>query len=56
MVDADLHMHSTSSDGQYSPGDLVKMGKEKGLEILALTDHDTFSGAQEAIAAGERLG
>lgn len=56
MVAADLHMHSTASDGQYSPGELVKMGKEKGLQVLALTDHDTFSGAQEAIAAGERLG
>lgn len=56
MVAADLHMHSTASDGQYSPGELVKMGKEKGLEVLALTDHDTFSGVQEAIAAGERLG
>lgn len=56
MAAADLHMHSTASDGQYSPGDLVQMGKEKGLAVLALTDHDTFSGTGEAIAAGQRLG
>ena len=53
---ADLHMHSTASDGQYTPARLVGMARERGLEALALTDHDTMDGLEEAIRAGERLG
>lgn len=52
----DLHTHSTASDGQYAPGEVVRRGKEKGLEALALTDHDTVAGLDEAARAGERLG
>lgn len=52
----DLHTHSTASDGQYAPGEVVRQGKEKGLEALALTDHDTVAGLDEAVRAGERLG
>lgn len=44
----DLHTHSTSSDGTYSPSDLVKLAASKGLEVMALTDHDTVSGLEEA--------
>ena len=40
----DLHTHTTASDGQYSPSELIKMAKEKGIERLAITDHDTVSG------------
>lgn len=53
---ADLHTHSTASDGQYTPLDLVRLAKGKGLELLALTDHDTVDGLQEAVCAGEALG
>ena len=53
---ADLHTHSTASDGQYSPEKLVHRAKERGLEALALTDHDTLGGLDEAALAGERLG
>ena len=53
---ADLHMHSTASDGQYTPSELVKLAKEKGLEAIALTDHDNVSGVAEAEAAGQALG
>ncbi len=52
----DLHTHSTASDGQYSPSELVALAKERGIEVLALTDHDTTDGVAEALAAGERLG
>ena len=45
----DLHMHTTASDGEYSPTEVVKMVKEKGLEIFAITDHDTTSGVDEAL-------
>lgn len=53
---ADLHTHSTASDGQYTPSQLVGLAKERGIDVLALTDHDTMDGLEEAIQAGERLG
>lgn len=52
----DLHIHSTASDGQYTPAQLVQMAKTRGLEVLALTDHDTIDGLNEAIQTGENLG
>lgn len=53
---ADLHTHSTASDGQYAPEEVVRRGKEVGLEVLALTDHDTLSGVEAAVKVGETLG
>lgn len=53
---ADLHTHSTASDGQYAPAELAKLVKERGAEIWALTDHDSVSGVDEGRAVGERLG
>lgn len=53
---ADLHTHSTASDGQYTPAELVRMAKEHGLEVIALTDHDTLAGTDEAVALGQKLG
>ncbi|UOE92638.1 PHP domain-containing protein [Alkalihalobacillus sp. LMS39] len=53
---ADLHMHSTASDGGYSPSELVQKCKEQGLTIISLTDHDTVAGVSEAIEAGQALG
>ncbi len=53
---ADLHTHSTASDGQYSPSELVSMAKAQGLEVLSLTDHDTIDGLDEALHAGEAVG
>lgn len=52
----DLHTHSTASDGQYTPSELVGLAKERGIEVLALTDHDTVDGIGEAVRAGEKLG
>jgi len=52
----DLHTHSTASDGRLSPAALVSYAHEKGLEALALTDHDTVEGLAEALAAGQQLG
>lgn len=52
----DLHTHSTFSDGQYTPAQLVGMAKDAGVQVLALTDHDTFRGAEEAYRAGAGLG
>ncbi|WP_100399119.1 PHP domain-containing protein [Bacillus sp. FJAT-44742] len=55
-MQADLHMHSTASDGGYSPAKLMEKCKEAGIHIVALTDHDTTNGVKEAQAAGEQLG
>lgn len=45
----DLHVHSTASDGTMTPGEIVKYGEEKKLHTIALTDHDTVAGVDEAI-------
>ncbi len=47
----DLHTHSTASDGTQSPADVVRSAAEAGLEVVALTDHDTTRGWAEATAA-----
>ena len=52
----DLHTHTTASDGQHTPSELVKLAKERGLSVLAVTDHDTISGVDEARRAGSALG
>ncbi|GAB3600659.1 PHP domain-containing protein [Kineococcus gypseus] len=52
----DLHTHSTASDGTERPSELVASAAGAGLDVVALTDHDTTSGWAEALAAGERLG
>lgn len=52
----DFHMHTTISDGDYSPSEVVAMAKEKGLDIIAITDHNSVNGIEEAIMAGEKHG
>ncbi|WP_327671520.1 MULTISPECIES: PHP domain-containing protein [unclassified Streptomyces] len=47
----DLHTHSTASDGTDSPAELVRNAAASGLDVVALTDHDTTRGHAEAIAA-----
>lgn len=47
----DLHSHSTASDGTDSPSELVRLAAESGLDVVALTDHDTTAGWDEAVAA-----
>jgi 3',5'-nucleoside bisphosphate phosphatase len=44
----DLHTHTTASDGSYSPGELLEAAAAIGLEALAITDHDTMAGWEEA--------
>ena len=52
----DLHTHSTASDGEKSPSELVFSAKESGLAVLALTDHDTLDGLEEAKKAAKEAG
>jgi predicted metal-dependent phosphoesterase TrpH len=51
----DLHLHTTASDGVRSPSNLVNYAKEKGLRAIAITDHDTIEGLEEAMAEGRRI-
>jgi hypothetical protein len=53
---ADLHTHTTSSDGLLSPPELIRLAKAKGLTTLGVTDHDTVAGLAEALAAGSSYG
>jgi len=52
----DLHSHSTASDGTLSPTELVKRAAAAGVDVLALTDHDTTEGIAEARATAEAVG
>lgn len=53
---ADLHIHSTASDGKAEPADLIQLACQQGLSTVALTDHDTIAGYEEARRTGEELG
>jgi 3',5'-nucleoside bisphosphate phosphatase len=52
----DLHTHSSCSDGTDTPTGLVAAARDAGLDVIALTDHDTTAGWDEAVQAGERHG
>jgi 3',5'-nucleoside bisphosphate phosphatase len=52
----DLQSHSTNSDGVLSASDVVARAAGAGVELLALSDHDTIAGVAEALAAGEQAG
>jgi predicted metal-dependent phosphoesterase TrpH len=52
----DLHTHSSRSDGTDTPTELVAAAKAVGLDVIAITDHDTTAGWDEAAAAGKRFG
>ncbi len=52
----DLHLHSTASDGALTPAALIERAAAAGLAAVALTDHDTMAGVEEAREAGRRLG
>ena len=52
----DLHIHSTVSDGSCTPTDIIEKANELNMRTIALTDHDTVLGIQEAIEAAEKYG
>ena len=52
----DLHTHTTASDGTDTPRGLIRKAAEAGLAAVAVTDHDTISGLDEAEAAGRDFG
>lgn len=52
----DLHVHTSASDGTYSPSGIVKLANKAGLAALAITDHDTVDGVNEAVCAAAGTG
>jgi 3',5'-nucleoside bisphosphate phosphatase len=52
----DLHTHSVYSDGTLGPRELMRLAAERGLDVVALTDHDTLNGVPEALEAGTEFG
>ncbi|MDH5297199.1 MAG: PHP domain-containing protein, partial [Nitrospirota bacterium] len=55
MSRIDLHTHTHFSDGSFSPTALVELAHQQGLNILAITDHDTTDGLTEAMEAAQGL-
>ena len=53
---ADFHIHTTASDGQASPTQIVKRAKELDYDIIAITDHDNTNGIAEGMIAAEAVG
>ena len=51
----DLHCHSTCSDGTYAPTEVVQRAHNAGIHVLALNDHDSLMGIDEARAAADTL-
>ena len=56
MLHYDLHCHSTRSDGVLSPTDVVRRAASRGVDVLALTDHDELAGLDEAREAAQEVG
>jgi 3',5'-nucleoside bisphosphate phosphatase len=55
MGKADLHIHSSASDGRHSPAEIVHMAVNAGLTVMALTDHDTIDGLIPALEAAREF-
>ena len=52
----DLHIHSTISDGTMNPAELAHYAHKKGLSAIAITDHDTIDGVEQALVVGRSIG
>ena len=55
MKQADLHVHTTHSDGRMTPEEVVAYARRKNLQAIAITDHDNITGIKQAIKAAEKL-
>ncbi len=51
-MDIDLHVHSTASDGTFTPGEIIRLAQVLALGAIAITDHDTVDGVREALTRG----
>jgi len=55
MVEVDLHLHTTASDGRLSPSQLVSLAGNRGLKVIAITDHDSTEGLAEAFEEAKKF-
>lgn len=55
MFKCDLHTHSICSDGRFKPEEIIQMAKERNLDYISLTDHDTLSGINDAMEEAKKL-
>jgi 3',5'-nucleoside bisphosphate phosphatase len=56
IIEADLHIHTTASDGEFTPEEIVMASKAAGLKTIAITDHDSVNAVERALAAGQEAG
>ncbi len=56
LYECDLHVHTTASDGGWSPEEVVALAARRGVRTIAITDHDTTAAVGRAVAAGGRQG
>jgi predicted metal-dependent phosphoesterase TrpH len=56
MPGIDLHTHTVYSDGTFTPHELLELARDRGLDVVALTDHDTTDGLADASSAGDEMG
>ncbi len=54
IIFSDLHNHTTASDGDFTPDQMVEQACKKGISVIGITDHDTLTGLKDAIEAGEK--
>ena len=52
----DLHVHTTASDGQYTPTQIIEKAVQKNIKVIAITDHDTVDGLEEGKNAADEAG
>ncbi|WP_346928575.1 PHP domain-containing protein [Clostridium sp.] len=52
---SEFHCHTTASDGRFSPSQVVEMAKNKNVELLSITDHDTTEGIEEALIKANEI-
>lgn len=55
-IACDIHIHTTFSDGHNTPTEVVQMARDKGLTVMAVTDHDTVAGLEEGVSAAQKAG
>lgn len=56
IIKSDLHIHTLHSDGGMSVGEVMDIAKHKGLDCIAITDHDIVSGVNDAVLYGKQIG
>ncbi len=53
MILVDLHLHTTFSDGRLTPGELIRLVVQRGLQVIAITDHDSTEGIEASLEAAK---